>query len=141
MLKTVQVQVLIVEVDEAFRRKISERLQFEGAVIFEAGNEGEARSIAQDCSIDVVLLGGRGVNQGGLPLLRFLKETCPFTEVILMTSSQDHSLYVSIEAMKLGAFDDLLMPFDIKTLLDRIHAASRKKREKEDVLTHGSLGG
>jgi DNA-binding NtrC family response regulator len=135
-----QVRVLIVETDEAFRRNISERLRLEGAVVFEAGNEPDARDIAQNHNIDVVLLGGRGMMQSGLLLLRFIKETQPLIEVILMTSSEHHSLYVSIEAMKLGAFDDLLIPFDIKTLLDRIHAASRHKKEKGETMWRDTPG-
>jgi DNA-binding NtrC family response regulator len=138
--ETVQVQILIVEADEAFRRNISERLHFEGAKVFEAGGELEARDIVHNRNIDVVLLGGKGIMQSGLPLLKFIKETRPSMEVILMTSSEHHSLYVSIEAMKLGAFDDLLTPFDIKTLLDRIHAASRQKKEKEETMWRESQG-
>jgi len=134
MFESEQVEVLIVEADEAFRRNIAERLRIEGAVVVEAGNESEARDIAQNRDIDVLLLGGKGIVQSGLPLLRFIKEIFPSIEVILMTPSEHHSLYVSIEAMKMGAFDDLLIPFDIKTLLDRIHAARQHKKEKEEEM-------
>jgi DNA-binding NtrC family response regulator len=133
MFETEQVEILIVEADEAFRRNLSERLRREGAVVFEAGNEPEARDIAQRHNIDVVLLGGKGIRQSGLPLLRFVKETRPMIEVILLSLAEHHSLYVSIEAMKLGAFDDILIPCDIGTLLDRIQAASRHKKEKEET--------
>lgn len=132
--ETEPVQVLIVETDGAFRRNLSERLRRDGAVVFEAGNEPEARDIAQGHNIDVALLVGRGINQSGLPLLRFLKESRPMIEVIMLSLAEHHSLYVSIEAMKLGAFDDILIPCDIKTLLDRIHAASRHKKEKEETM-------
>jgi len=134
MFESEQVEVLIVEADEAFRRNIAERLRIEGAVVVEAGNESEARDIAQNREIDVLLLGGKGIMQSGLPLLRFIKEIFPSIEVILMTPSEHHSLYVSIEAMKMGAFDDLLIPFDIKTLLERIHAARQHKKEKEEEM-------
>lgn len=134
MFETEQVEVLIVEADGAFRRNISERLRIDGAVVFEAGNESEARDIAQKHNIDVVLLGGSGGHQSGLPLLKFLKETRPLIEVILLSLSEHHSLYTSIEAMKLGAFDDILIPCDIRTLLDRIHAANRHKKQKEAAL-------
>ena len=133
MFETVPVQVLIVEADEDFRRKISERLHLEGATVFEAGSEIEAKDIALNHNLDVVLLGGKGTMQSGLPLLKFIKESRPSIEVILMTPSEHHSLYVSIEAMKLGAFDDLLIPFGMKTLLDRIHAASRQKKKEETM--------
>ena len=134
MFETEQVEILIVEADEAFRRNLSERLRSDGAVVFEAGNEPEARDIAQRHNIDVALLGGKGISQSGLTLLRFLKESRPMIEVIMLSLSENHSLYVSIEAMKLGAFDDILIPCDIKTLLDRIHAASRRKKEKEETM-------
>ena len=134
MFESEQVEVLIVEADEVFRRNIAERLRIEGAVVVEAGNESEARDIAQNREIDVLLLGGKGIMQSGLPLLRFIKEIFPSIEVILMTPSEHHSLYVSIEAMKMGAFDDLLIPFDIKTLLERIHAARQHKKEKEEEM-------
>jgi len=50
LFETVQVQVLIVEADEGVRRNIWERLHPEGAVVFEAGDEAEARDIAQNCN-------------------------------------------------------------------------------------------
>jgi DNA-binding NtrC family response regulator len=132
--ETEPVQVLVVEADEAFRRNLSERLRSDGAVVFEAGNEPEARDIAQRHNIDVALLGVKGISQSGLALLKFLKESRPMIEVIMLSLAEHHSLYVSIEAMKLGAFDDILIPCDIKTLLDRIHAASRRKKEKEETM-------
>ena len=133
MSETVQVQVLIVEADEAFRGNISERLHLEGVMVFETGDEAEAMDIALNRNIDVVLLGGKGVRLRGLQFLKFIRESQPLTEVILMTPLNDHSLFVSIEAMKLGAFDDLLVPFDIKTLFTRIHAAVRRKKENEEA--------
>jgi DNA-binding NtrC family response regulator len=140
MFETEQVQILIVEADEAFRRTVTERLRSDGAVVFEAGNEPEARDIVQRHNIDVVLLGGKGIRQSGLPLLRLLKESQPMIEVILLSLAEHHSLYVSIEAMKLGAFDDILIPCDIKTLLDRIHTASRHKKEKEETMRRTTRG-
>ena len=134
MFETVQIQVLILETDDAFRRNISERLHLEGVMVFEAADEGEAMDIALNHNIDVVLLGGKGVGQSGLQFLKLIRESRPLTEVILMTPLNEHSLFVSIEAMKLGAFDDLLVPFDIRALLTRIHAAGRRKKENEEAL-------
>jgi DNA-binding NtrC family response regulator len=130
-----QIRVLLVDADAVFRRGLSERLRLEGAGVFEAADEAEARGLVMSRGIDVALLGARGGTQRGLPLLRFIKEARPLIEVILMTPSDDHSLYVSIEAMKLGAFDDLLIPFDIRTLFDRVRAAARRKREKEEAVS------
>ena len=40
-------------------------------------------------------------------------------------------LSLSIEGMRLGAFDDLLMPFDIETLLSRIKAADQHRQNQK----------
>jgi DNA-binding NtrC family response regulator len=139
LLERAQIRVLLVEVDDAFRRNISERLYLEGSTVFEADNEAEARTIiTTNGEIDVVLVGIRAVKERGLPRLRFMKKARPLVEVILMTPSEEHSLYVSIKAMKLGAFDDLMMPFDVKTLLDRIHAANQLKKQKKEAMREGS---
>jgi FixJ family two-component response regulator len=52
-------------------------------------------------------------------------------EVILLSSSEGHSLAASIEGMKLGAFDELLVPFDVETLVRRIQEASCRKWQRE----------
>jgi DNA-binding NtrC family response regulator len=64
-------------------------------------------------------------------LLKAIKEMKPLTEVILMTPAEGPSLFASIQAMKLGAFDDLHIPFDMKKLIERITSARQRKLEKE----------
>ncbi len=119
--------LLIIEIDDAFRRHLTERLSRENFKIYEACQEAEAIQILQRKNIDVVLLGMREFKQGGLILLRSIKEMKPFMEVILMTPSESASLFASIQAMKLGAFDDLQIPFEMKTLIERITAAHQRK--------------
>jgi len=119
-------KLLIVEIDDAFRRHLAERLRAENFKIYEACQDTEARQILQRKIIDVVLLGSREFKQGGLMLLKDIKELKPLTEVILMTPAEDASLFASIQAMKLGAFDDLHIPFDMKKLIERITAAMQK---------------
>jgi DNA-binding NtrC family response regulator len=128
-----KIKLLIVEIDDAFRRHLAERLRAEKFKIYEACQDTEARQILQLKIIDVVLLGSREFKQGGLLLLKDIKELKPLTEVILMTPAEDPSLFASIQAMKLGAFDDLHIPFDMKKLIERITAARQKKSESENA--------
>jgi DNA-binding NtrC family response regulator len=121
-------KLLIIESDDPFRRKISVRLRQENYRVFEACQEIEAHRIMQRKDIDVILLGLRGLKQRGLSLLKAIKEERPSIEVILLIPSEELSL--SIEGMKLGAFDDLMVPFDLETLLERIQAACLHKAEK-----------
>ncbi|MFH0999169.1 MAG: response regulator [Pseudomonadota bacterium] len=124
-------KLLIIEIDDAFRRHLAERLRAENFKIYEACQDTEARQILQRKVIDVVILGMREFIQGGLMLLKDIKELKPLTEVILMTSTEGPSVFVSIQAMKLGAFDDLHIPFDMNKLIERITAARQRKSERE----------
>ncbi len=128
-----RIQVLIFETDDAFRRSVSERLLLGGIEVFEAADEAEAIDLTLNGIIDVVLLGGKRLGQSGLEFLKFIKKNRPLIEVILMTPVNEHSLFISMEAMKLGAFDDLLAPFDMETLHNRIREAGRRKRVNEEV--------
>ena len=126
-------KLLIIEMDDHFRRNISERLRMENHQIFDVSEENEAKRIIQRMDMDVVLLGLGGLKKRGLALLREIKRLRPHTEVILLTPSEDLSLSLSIEGMKAGAFDDLLVPFDMETLLERVREAyAQRVRKKEE---------
>lgn len=131
-------KILVIETDESFRRHISERLRLERHKVYEACQETEARNIFLKRDFDVVLLGLKGNKKLGLALLKTIKEKRPLVEVILLSSSEDHSLSASIEGMKLGAFDEILVPFDLETLLGRIHEACRRKWQRELELKRSS---
>ena len=132
--------LLIVELDDAFRRHLAERLRNESFKVYEACEENEAIQVVQRKIVDVVLLGIREFKQGGLLLLKAIKECKPLIEVILMTPAESTSLFASIQAMKLGAFDDLHIPFDMKKLIERIVSAKQRKLEKEQSLKLDTSG-
>jgi DNA-binding response OmpR family regulator len=127
-------KILVIETDEAFRRHISERLRLERYRVYEACQETEARNVFLKRDFDVVLLGLKGNKKLSLALLKTIKEMRPLVEVILLSSSENHSLSASIEGMKLGAFDELLVPFDVETLLLRIREACRRKSQRESEM-------
>jgi DNA-binding NtrC family response regulator len=124
-------RLLIVEMEDTFRRHLAERLRVENFKVYEACQETEAKKILQRKIIDVVLLGMREFKQGGLTFLKTIKEIKPLIEVILMTPAEGITLFASIQAMKLGAFDELHIPFDMKKLIERITAARQRKQERE----------
>jgi len=136
-------KLLIVETDEPFRRLISDRLRLEGYTVHEACQESEAHRMLLRKDLDVVLLGFTGDKQLALGLLRAIKETQPLVEVILLRSSEDHSLAASIQGMKLGAFDELLIPLDMETLVRRIQEACGRKGQRESAArqTNRTRGG
>jgi CheY-like chemotaxis protein len=80
-------RVLLVEDDQANRRRIREILEGEGiAVVGEASNGALGVSLAQDVTPDVVLMDLRMPAMGGLEATREIKLMLPLTQVIVLTS-------------------------------------------------------
>ncbi len=84
-----------------------------------AGSVDSAKSLLKENEYDVVITDknmptGDGSPEGGLELIRYIKEHDPSVVVILMTGHA--SLESTISAMKLGAFDYIVKPFDLADL-------------------------
>lgn len=123
-------KVLIIHSDDYFRANLLERMRLEKYLACEASPETEAREVLRERSFDVVLLGVTGNRQKSLSLLRSIKELQHQAEVILLTAGKEHSLSSSMQAMRLGAFDDLLVPVDMNALLKRVQEAYKTSRKK-----------
>jgi two-component system, OmpR family, response regulator TctD len=127
-------KLLIIHPDELFRSRLVERMRLEKHRVIETPIEAEARDIVQWEDFDVILLGAAGAYQDRLLFLKMIKRLWPLTEVILLTAAQAHSVDGAIEAMQLGAFDDLLLPVDIHALLNRTQAAFKRRRARVSAL-------
>lgn len=85
---------------------------------------------------DVVLLDMNyvaGVTSGreGLDWLRFIRTAAPATNVVLMTAYG--GLNLAIEAIKAGASDFVVKPWDNARLIATVHAAIRHSRSNREV--------
>jgi DNA-binding NtrC family response regulator len=125
-----RVNLLIVESDNFFSKNLARRLPDENKwrILF-AEHRIEALKIVKRKNVDVVLLGLKDLKKEGLMILKELKNIRPLTEVITINRSDQITL--SIEGMKLGAFDDFIVPFDLESLVRRIREAHQKKKENE----------
>ena len=81
--------------------------------------------------IDVVLLSLDDFQKESMVMIKMIKKMRPAVQIITINSGEQISL--SIEGMKLGVFDDLLMPLDLDTLILRIQEAFQKKKAAEIV--------
>lgn len=122
-------RVLVIETDESFRRKIAHHLRLDDCTVIEACEETSALGILRKREVDVVLLGLHGFRTTALALLREIKQIRPASEVILMNVSEE--LTLSMEAMRLGAFDDLWAPIEMETLVARVKEAHERKKRRE----------
>jgi DNA-binding NtrC family response regulator len=120
--------LLIIAEDVSLRWNLAGRLREEGYTVFETGPKGEAKKILRQKKVDVVLVSLDECKDEELALIKIARKTGSNREVIILNGSNQLSL--SMEVMKLGAFDDLLYPFDLTLLVQRIEEAFelRKKR-------------
>ena len=99
--------------------------------IFNSRQQKDIRRILKRHSIDVVLLSLNDLKKEGMALIKMIKKKHPAVQVVTITSGDQISL--SIEGMKLGVFDDFLMPLDLDSLVSRIRDAYQAKKEAEVV--------
>ncbi len=86
---------------------------------------------------DLVLMDIRMGGMNGLETLRRIREIDSKLLVILMTAYG--TTQTAIEAMKLGAYDYLLKPFDIPKLKDIVHNALKAAHDMRQVVSYQPL--
>lgn len=124
-----QGKLLIIESDNYFRIHLIQRLSGVNKwhILF-ADNRFEAVTTVREKNIDVVLLSLKDFKREGLIILAEIKDICPPIEVI--TISGGDQITLSIEGMKLGVFDDFIVPFEFETLARRMQEALSEKYGK-----------
>lgn len=123
-------KLLILHPDDSFRKHLSERMRLENYRVAESYPAAETMEILQACRFDVILLKVSGPTPERLAALGKIKGLCPDTEVILLTSQEEHTLQGSIQAMRMGAFDELIVPLDIGVLHRRIRDAHERRKDR-----------
>jgi len=86
---------------------------------------------------DLVIMDVRMGGLSGLETLRRLRQTEPRLLVILMTAYG--TTQTAIEAMKLGAYDYLLKPFDVPRLKEIVFNALKAARDMRQVVSYQPL--
>jgi nitrogen regulation protein NR(I) len=86
---------------------------------------------------DLVLMDIRMGGMTGLDTLRRIRQTDPKLLVILMTAYG--TTQTAIEAMKLGAYDYLLKPFDVPKLQQIVGNALKAARDMKQVVSYQPL--
>ncbi len=86
---------------------------------------------------DLVIMDVRMGGMNGLETLRRIRETNEKLPVIMMTAYG--TTQMAIEAMKLGAYDYLLKPFDVPKLKQIIGAALKAARDMKQVVSYQPL--
>lgn len=106
--------------------------------VITASSGEKALKIIQVESLAVVLLDIRMPGQDGIQILKKIKQQDQNLEIIMVTASKD--VASAVEAMKLGAFDYVTKPFEVKELKTIIEKALEKRElVKENLYLRESL--
>ena len=122
-------QLMIVDDEERFLTTTQSLFKKKGINTFTATNGYDAINIVEKEHVDVVILDVRMPGLDGLEALRVIKKTHPLVEVIILTGYA--SPETAAEALSLGAFDYLVKPCDVSTLLKKANEAYDKKKDAE----------
>jgi DNA-binding NtrC family response regulator len=122
--------ILIVDDERLYGDVVAQRLRQRGFAADAVSSGLEAlRRLEETNTIEVVLLDLKMPLMDGIATLQLIKKQYPLVEVVMLTG--DATIDSAIEAMKSGAFDYLVKPFDIDQVIDKINAAAKRKRDRE----------
>ncbi len=103
------IRVLVVDDDRTLREGCASVLQLEGYTVVCSGRGDEALDLFRRSRFDLVMLDLYMTPMPGLDILRAMLEAQPATLVIMMTGNP--SVASSVEALRIGAWDNLPKPF------------------------------
>ena len=115
-------KVLIVDDEDALRYSLKRALSNRSFNIYEADSGEKAIEVAQKEMPNIVLLDNRMKGMNGIEALQHLRGICPAAKIIIMTAFT--TTQTTIEAMKFGAFDYIMKPFDLSKILSLVDAAA-----------------
>ncbi|MCL5278133.1 MAG: sigma-54 dependent transcriptional regulator [Deltaproteobacteria bacterium] len=123
--------VLIIDDEKVLMVFISDALRQQGHTVFTASTAEEGLNVLKRESIDIVLLDIVLPDMNGLALLKDIKAMDESYEIVMMTAHS--SIKDSIAAVKMGADDYLVKPFELEELEITINRIAEKIRTHREL--------
>lgn len=108
-------KILVIDDDSEIRYSLKRVLEARGYSVILAGSGEEGVEVAGEEQPAVIYSDNRMPGISGLEALQHLRNTAPNAMVIIMTAYG--TTQTAIEAMKFGAFDYIVKPFELKKIL------------------------
>jgi DNA-binding NtrC family response regulator len=111
-------KILIVDDEKAIRESVSHVLTEEGYETEIASTGKEALKYLNENDYEVMITDLKMPEMDGIDLIKESLKICPSTSVIIITAHA--SVESAIEALRIGAFDYILKPFDFDDLILKV---------------------
>ena len=129
-------RVLVVDDEPNIRTAIAELCETEGIDAETASNGLAAQKLLTESHFDVMVLDVKMPGMGGNELLAWMRDSGPSVPTIMVSAYGD--IQDAVGAMKLGAVDYLVKPFDPDELLLRVRRAGEEQVIRRQVLSTSS---
>jgi DNA-binding NtrC family response regulator len=133
--------ILVVHDEEIVRGPLVRALSARGYEVLDADSANEALGVLSTAKIDLVLADVRMPGMDGLELLQRARASAPQLEVMMITGLA--SVDSAVEAMKSGARDYIMKPFNLEEVILRVERVlkermlSRENRSLREELKRG----
>jgi len=130
--------ILIIDDEKSLLDVLSLVFKKEGYEVKTATSGGEALEILQNNTLDLVITDIRMPHISGMEILKYVKSNIPEVPVIVITAYG--SIKQAVEALKVGALDYIVKPFDVEELKILVaRGLERKHLELENILLKKDL--
>lgn len=124
--------ILVIEDDAFVRHSLERLLSLAGYEVLSAGGASEGTAIFESRRCDLVLLDVRLPDGNGLDILKHMREAGEDLPVIMVTAFP--AVQAAVAAVKAGAYDYIVKPFDSEELKYTINRALATQELKSEVL-------
>ncbi|MBU1003373.1 MAG: hypothetical protein KKE73_12745 [Proteobacteria bacterium] len=121
--------VLLIAPEDSFRRQLSVMLKAQGLMVIEEADPEEAVRVLTDQGADVVLYATHEPHEDDLRRIQRMHDTAPKAGLILLEGGGNVDF--AMEARRRGVLDDILIPFELSDLLDKIRSAGERARTQD----------
>ncbi|MDV7142402.1 sigma-54 dependent transcriptional regulator [Tropicimonas sp. TH_r6] len=130
-------RILLVEDIPALRLVYEAALREDGHEVTAVGTAAEGLAAFRELRPEVLLLDLMLPDRGGLELMEDCLDLMPTANVIVITANR--SVPVAVEAMRAGAYDFLIKPFEPRQLQDTVRNAAAGSTAEPDPAETGPL--
>lgn len=124
-------QILIVDDEEAVCSVVAQRLIKENYSCVTANNGREALRHLYGNNFSLIISDVKMPEMDGMELLRNVKALDPNMMMIVMTAYAE--IDIAMQAMRLGAYDFIIKPFDLELMVLTVKKALEKKKLQEEL--------